>query len=226
MARWTIAKDPDRMCLVSSSKKITHGNNSISVEDAGGTIFKKSNSVKTAAINGVSQPSQAEVVHHAPQPVAPPAPPQPAAPQPASPPKQALENAPKRATNIFSTSVEVDENFKPPSFPKPNSAIKFIDDALKDNFVFQNLNQKTRRLMIDAMQREDVPAGTNIITQGDIGDYFYVVEAGDVDFIVGGNTVGSTGRGAAFGELALLCTLRHNCRTLYFFVAHALFSSV
>ena len=52
-----------------------------------------------------------------------------------------------------------------------------------------------------------MPAGTIIIQQGDIGDYFYVVDQGQVSFAVDGNHVGACTRGASFGELALL----YNC---------------
>lgn len=49
-----------------------------------------------------------------------------------------------------------------------------------------------------------MPAGSVIIRQGDIGDYFYVVQDGHVSFMVDGNHVGACTRGASFGELALL----------------------
>jgi CRP-like cAMP-binding protein len=70
------------------------------------------------------------------------------------------------------------------------------------------------------MKADTVPAGTIIIAQGDIGDYFYVVEDGQISFAVDGNHVGACTRGASFGELALLyncpraatCIANTNCR--------------
>jgi CRP-like cAMP-binding protein len=57
------------------------------------------------------------------------------------------------------------------------------------------------------MKADSVPAGTVIINQGEVGDYFYVVEDGNISFAVDGNHVGACTRGASFGELALL----YNC---------------
>ena len=70
------------------------------------------------------------------------------------------------------------------------------------------------------MKADNVPAGTVIIQQGDIGDYFYVVAEGNVTFAVDGNHVGGCSKGATFGELALLydcpraatCIANTDCR--------------
>jgi cAMP-dependent protein kinase regulator len=99
------------------------------------------------------------------------------------------------------------EKYQTPRYPKSDAAVQFIDSALEDNFIFASLSTKERRLLIDAMRMEEVPAGTVIIKQGETGDYFYVVEEGHVSFAVDNQHVGSTGRGGSFGELALL----YNC---------------
>mmetsp|Transcript_13887 Transcript_13887/g.20282 ORF Transcript_13887/g.20282 Transcript_13887/m.20282 type:complete len:788 (+) Transcript_13887:78-2441(+) len=114
---------------------------------------------------------------------------------------------PKRQQNVFAEPLDINENFVAPSYPKSDSAIEFIDSSLADNFIFASLTVKERRLLIDAMMMETVAAGTVIIQQGDIGDFFYVVEDGHVSFSVDGNHVGACTRGASFGELALL----YNC---------------
>jgi serine/threonine protein kinase len=114
---------------------------------------------------------------------------------------------PQRAQNVFAEPLDINDSFVTPSYPKPEVSIKFIDSALADNFIFASLSASERRLLIDAMILETVPAGTIIIQQGDIGDYFYVVDQGQVGFAVDGNHVGSCTRGASFGELALL----YNC---------------
>lgn len=41
-----------------------------------------------------------------------------------------------------------------------------------------NLSEDEIHRLIDAAWREKIPAGTNIIEEGDEGDYFYVVQAG------------------------------------------------
>lgn len=93
-----------------------------------------------------------------------------------------------------------------PAYEKDDQAVKFLTNALTSdsNFLFSSLSSDELRLLIDAMAPHDAPAETVIIRQGDIGDYFYVVEEGRVDFQVDGNSVGNCGRGASFGELALL----------------------
>ena len=40
------------------------------------------------------------------------------------------------------------------------------------------------------------------------GDFFYVVESGQVNFVDGAEIVGSCTDGGSFGELALLCVWR------------------
>jgi CRP-like cAMP-binding protein/tRNA A-37 threonylcarbamoyl transferase component Bud32 len=114
---------------------------------------------------------------------------------------------PQRGQNIFSSPIDLKERFDTPRYPKSDAAVQFIDSALEDNFIFASLSAKERRLLIDAMMMEAVPAGTVIIKQGETGDFFYVVEEGHVSFAVDNQHVGSTGRGGSFGELALL----YNC---------------
>ena len=113
----------------------------------------------------------------------------------------------KRAQNVFAEPLDMSEDFVIPNFPKSDTSIKFIDDSLADNFIFASLTKEERRLLINAMKADTVPSGTVIIQQGEVGDYFYVVEDGNISFAVDGNHVGACQRGASFGELALL----YNC---------------
>ena len=113
----------------------------------------------------------------------------------------------QRGQNIFAQKIDLTEDFETPRYPKSDTAIQFIDTSLVDNFIFASLSSKERRLLIDAMIMETLPAGTVIIKQGEVGDFFYVVDEGHVSFAVDGNHVGACGRGGSFGELALL----YNC---------------
>lgn len=114
---------------------------------------------------------------------------------------------PKRKENVFATAINFDEKFDVPFYAKSKKMVEFIDQSLADNFIFASLTPDERRSLIDAMCNDRVMNGTIIIQQGDIGDYFYIVEEGNVGFLVNGNRVGSCSVGASFGELALL----YNC---------------
>jgi MFS family permease len=50
----------------------------------------------------------------------------------------------------------------------------------------------------------DATAGTEVITQGEPGDNFYVIESGSFDVTVDGVRTGELGPGESFGEIALL----------------------
>jgi rhodanese-related sulfurtransferase len=61
----------------------------------------------------------------------------------------------------------------------------------------------------EAMQAEEVEAGEDVITQGDKGDFFYVVESGTADVLRSDPgrkavSVAKLGPGASFGEEALI----------------------
>jgi len=85
---------------------------------------------------------------------------------------------------------------------------ELIETSLKGNFVFAELNSNQLDSMVLAMERIKVKSGTDLIVQGDAGDFFYVVETGTFDFIVYDNKVGQCGACGSFGELALLYDTR------------------
>jgi len=105
---------------------------------------------------------------------------------------------------IYSQPLDLESEFEIPSYPKSLEQVQFLEQTLQDNFLFMDLENSEREALIGALQSESAQAGTNVITQGDLGDYFYIVESGTIDFIVDGNNVGSCHAGASFGELALL----------------------
>jgi hypothetical protein len=54
------------------------------------------------------------------------------------------------------------------------------------------------------LDRIVTPAGTEVIRQGDVGDRFYIADAGAFEIVVDGERVRRQGEGDFFGEIALL----------------------
>ncbi|KAL3806407.1 hypothetical protein ACHAXA_006329 [Cyclostephanos tholiformis] len=105
--------------------------------------------------------------------------------------------------------------FNSPSFPKSEETTKFLLDAINDNFVFDSIDDSSKLLFVNAMQTKEFSEGDWVIREGDAGDYFYVVEEGEIAFIKRGRSpegvpidpplqVGTAAKGSTFGELALL----------------------
>ena len=102
---------------------------------------------------------------------------------------------------------ELKKEFNAPIVEKDAAAEKNIRAALKKNFVFESLTEEATDQLVNAFEPTDpYENGDVIIKQGDEGDYFYVIESGEVLFEVNDNVVGSAKDGASFGELALLYT--------------------
>lgn len=81
------------------------------------------------------------------------------------------------------------------------SLIKCLDS----NFLFKNLDANSKNLIINNLKYDEYPANTDIIVENDEeGEYFYIIEQGEVEFYKNGMKLGEAGRGATFGELALM----------------------
>lgn len=114
--------------------------------------------------------------------------------------------------SITSTPMDMDiSGYTAPSFPKTPEITEFLLEAMGNNFVFDTIDEETKLQFVNAMQSQKYAKGEMVIKQGDVGDYFYIVEGGTVDYLInatdgGGEPqkVGEGKRGSTFGELALL----------------------
>ena len=97
---------------------------------------------------------------------------------------------------------------------KSAEALKRIESAVGANAIFARLNEAQLQQLQKAMMEHHVEAGSNVITQGEKGNHYYIVDSGELDAYVKGSgrtdsatVVKSFGPGDSFGELALM----YNC---------------
>lgn len=88
--------------------------------------------------------------------------------------------------------------------PKNLEQSLHIRAAIQKNFLFKNLDEEQYTDVVNAMTEKPLKANTHVIEQGGVGDYFYIVESGQLDCFIDGNKVTSYGPGGSFGELALM----------------------
>lgn len=126
-----------------------------------------------------------------------------------------------RRTSVSAESLNPassDHNdWSPPNHPKSEEQQARLRAAVAGNFLFSHLDDEQTAQVLGALQEKPIPTkGIKVIQQGDVGDYFYVVEKGNFDIYVNqsgkleagpdgqGSKVGSVGPGGSFGELALM----------------------
>lgn len=107
------------------------------------------------------------------------------------------------------------DDWAPPVYEKSvaereqlSDSIKYSHD-IKLHMLFGNCEEAALRKILDAMFSKEVQRGSNVIEQGGIGDYLYIVKEGVFDIFIakGGEApkkVFEVTPGFAFGELALM----------------------
>jgi MFS family permease len=70
--------------------------------------------------------------------------------------------------------------------------------------MFRSLPLPSMEQLARGLEPVEVPAGTAVFTQGDIGDRYYVIESGQAQVVGDGRVVATLGAGEGFGEIALL----------------------
>lgn len=85
-----------------------------------------------------------------------------------------------RRSSISAESILVDsirsEHF--PTFVKTPEQLARIKASMSYNFIFRELDEEQETGVLNAMQEKKVAKDEVVIRQGDVGDYFYVVESG------------------------------------------------
>jgi MFS family permease len=75
---------------------------------------------------------------------------------------------------------------------------------LRSNPIFAPLPESTLEQVATSLDEVHVPAGHEVVRQGEAGDRFYLVEQGTLDVSVDGRPGQKLGAGDSFGEIALL----------------------
>ncbi|CAK7242958.1 MAG: hypothetical protein STHCBS139747_004462 [Sporothrix thermara] len=109
------------------------------------------------------------------------------------------------------------DNWTPPVHQKTADQLERLKTAIQGNFLFSHLDDEQSAQILGALMEKPIPTkGIKVITQGDSGDFFYVVEKGSFDVYVNssgtlqagpeglGPKVDTIAAGGSFGELALM----------------------
>ncbi|KAF9993524.1 hypothetical protein BGZ65_010925, partial [Modicella reniformis] len=115
-----------------------------------------------------------------------------------------------RRTSVSAESmVPSHQNYVKTVISKTPEQRKRIELSISSNFLFKNLDEDQHEDVVNAMAEKRFRSRENVIEQGAVGDYFYVVETGSLDVFVAKNgnpseKVFEYGPGGSFGELALM----------------------
>uniref|UniRef100_A0A1Y1MXJ6 cAMP-dependent protein kinase regulatory subunit n=1 Tax=Photinus pyralis TaxID=7054 RepID=A0A1Y1MXJ6_PHOPY len=126
-----------------------------------------------------------------------------------------------RRTSVSAESLKPSadsyDNWSPPFHEKTADQLERLKRAIEGNFLFSHLDEEQTAQILGALVEKPIPAkDIKVISQGDAGDFFYVVEKGSFDVHVNpsgtiqpgpdglGEQVGNIQAGGSFGELALM----------------------
>jgi CRP-like cAMP-binding protein len=120
--------------------------------------------------------------------------------------QQVVDRRQRKGVSAEQTHDE-DASWEPKIIPKSDAQRDRISSAIRKNFLFSTLEPEQRELVLLAMFEAKFRPGERVITQGESGDNFYVIESGSLDCNVNGRSVKTYVPGESFGELALM----YNC---------------
>ena len=110
---------------------------------------------------------------------------------------------------VSAEGQEEGKDYTPTVIPKSDAVRSRIAAATEKSALFAGLGPEQQTAVIDAMFEVTCTAGQDVITQGDVGDNFYVADSGEYTVHLKGveKPVHTYQEGASFGELALM----YNC---------------
>ncbi|RFU28691.1 hypothetical protein B7463_g7646, partial [Scytalidium lignicola] len=126
-----------------------------------------------------------------------------------------------RRTSVSAESLNPtassNDHWSPPFHRKTPEQLARLKKSISGNFLFSHLDDEQSNLVLGALVEKPIPAkGIKVISQGDQGDFFYVVEKGVFEVYVNpsgslqpgpnglGEKVATIEPGGSFGELALM----------------------
>ena len=90
--------------------------------------------------------------------------------------------------NLNNKRIAVTENSLPDeddgpikTYKKSNELIEFMRINLMKSPIFSELSLDVLKQCIDAMEEKDIPAVTDVVKQGEIGDTFFFIEEGELE---------------------------------------------
>lgn len=88
--------------------------------------------------------------------------------------------------------------------PKDYKTMQALERAFENNVLLRSCDEEQRGHIFDAMSEQTFTKGTVIIKQGDSGNFFYVIDQGEVEVLVNDKQVALISEWGTFGELALI----------------------
>jgi len=79
-----------------------------------------------------------------------------------------------------------------------------LSEMISKLSLFKDFSNSQMRLLMEKLEKIEVPAGHDVIEEGKEGDEFFLLDSGEVEVLVKNNQVAKLGAGSYFGEIALL----------------------